>query len=77
MDIRLDYADARTSLAVTNHLGDHGAGDHGAGDHGPGLATVNGGFGLAGMRERLLLVGGTLSVGPDGGDWIVVAEVPR
>jgi signal transduction histidine kinase len=57
---------------VTNHLGDHGAGDHGA-----GLATVNGGFGLAGMRERLLLVGGTLSVGPDGGDWIVVAEVPR
>jgi signal transduction histidine kinase len=82
VDIRLDYAGARTSLAVTNHLGDHGAGnrgagDHGAGDHGPGLATVNGGFGLAGMRERLLLVGGTLSVGPDGGDWIVVAEVPR
>ena len=41
------------------------------------LATVNGGYGLAGMRERLLLVGGTLSVAleyrraaatPDGSD---------
>jgi signal transduction histidine kinase len=70
--IRLDYADARTSLAVTNHLG----GDS-ADDHGPELATVNGGYGLAGMLERLLLVGGTLSVGRDGGDWVVVAEVPR
>jgi signal transduction histidine kinase len=72
VDIRLDYADARTSLAVTNHLGE-GSAD----DHGPELATVNSGYGLAGMLERLLLVGGTLSVGRDGGDWVVVAEVPR
>jgi signal transduction histidine kinase len=92
VDIRLDYADAHTSLAVTSRLGgdgpgdhgpgdhgpgDHGPGDHGPGDHGPGLATVNGGFGLAGMRERLLLVDGTLCAGPDGGDWVVVAKVPR
>jgi signal transduction histidine kinase len=34
------------------------------------------GFGLAGMRERLALVGGTLTAGPDGDDWLVVAEVP-
>ena len=34
------------------------------------------GFGLTGMRGRLALVGGTLTAGPDGGDWLVVAEVP-
>lgn len=39
-------------------------------------ATQGEGFGLAGMRERLALVGGTLAAGPDGDDWLVVAEVP-
>jgi signal transduction histidine kinase len=39
-------------------------------------ATTGEGFGLAGMRERLALVGGTLTAGPDGDDWLVVAEVP-
>ncbi|NOL39391.1 sensor histidine kinase [Kribbella sandramycini] len=38
--------------------------------------TDGAGFGLAGMRERLALVGGTLTAGPDGDDWLVVAEVP-
>jgi len=70
--IRLDYAGAHTSLAVTNHLGEDALGGHG-----PELATVNGGYGLAGMHERLLLVGGTLSAGRNGSDWAVVAEVPR
>jgi len=73
VDIRLDYADAHTSLAVTNHLSEDGPGDHEPAK----LATVNGGYGLAGMRERLLLVGGTLNVGRNGGDWAVVARVPR
>jgi signal transduction histidine kinase len=40
-------------------------------------ATSGEGFGLAGMRERLALVGGTLTAGPDGDDWLVVAEVPN
>ena len=70
--IRLDYAGAHTSLAVTNHLGEDALGDHG-----PELATVNGGYGLAGMRERLLLVGGTLSAGRNGSDWAVMAKVPQ
>ena len=39
-------------------------------------ATSGTGFGLAGMRERLALVGGTLTAGPDGDAWLVVAEVP-
>jgi signal transduction histidine kinase len=73
VDIRLDYADAHTSLAVTNHLSEDDPGDHEPAE----LATVNGGYGLAGMRERLLLVGGTLNVGRNGGDWAVVARVPR
>jgi signal transduction histidine kinase len=72
VDIRLDYADARTSLEVTNRLGEDAPGDHG-----PELITVNGGYGLAGMRERLLLVGGTLSAGRNGSDWTVVARIPR
>ncbi|GAA1508762.1 sensor histidine kinase [Kribbella lupini] len=33
------------------------------------------GYGVAGMRERLALVGGRLSAGTVGGEWVVVAEV--
>lgn len=34
------------------------------------------GNGLTGMRERLALVGGSLSAGPDESGWAVLAEVP-
>lgn len=36
-----------------------------------------GGFGLVGMRERILLVGGRCEAGPEGGSWRVRAQVPR
>jgi signal transduction histidine kinase len=68
----LDYSDADTSLVVTSHLGED---EHD--QAGPAIATVNGGFGLTGMRERLLLLRGTLSAGRDGSDWVVVAKVPQ
>jgi signal transduction histidine kinase len=72
VDIRLDYASADTSLRVINQLS---ADD---GDSQPaGLATVNGRYGLAGMRERLLLLHGTLSAGRAGRTWVVEARVPQ
>lgn len=44
---------------------------------GAGPPTTKGGSGLAGLRERLSAVGGTLEAGPAGGDvFRVVAEVP-
>ena len=40
------------------------------------LSTVNGGYGLTGMRERLRMLGGTLDAGPEGDYWVVSAQVP-
>jgi signal transduction histidine kinase len=40
------------------------------------LSTVNAGYGLTGMRERLRLLGGTLEAGRDGTGWVVTAQVP-
>jgi signal transduction histidine kinase len=40
------------------------------------LSTVNAGYGLTGMRERLRLLGGTLEAGRDGTCWVVTAQVP-
>ncbi len=72
VDVRLDYTGDSTRLVVTNHLAENGANDHE-----PELATVNGGYGLAGMRERLLLLDGALSAGRKGSDWVVEAMVPQ
>ncbi len=72
VDVRLDYTGDRVRLMVTNHL--TGKDDD---DHEPRLVTVNGGYGLAGMRERLLLLDGALSAGRKGSDWVVEAMVPQ
>ena len=42
-----------------------------------GVNTVNGGYGLTGMRERLRLLNGTLQAGRRDNQWIVTAELPR
>ena len=47
----------------------------------PHLATAStqgasGGYGLAGMRERLLLIGGILATGQSDTGWTVTAQVP-
>ena len=70
--VNLEYAPGQVTLTVCNP----------ARSTGPGVVADRGedrsgsGYGLAGMRERLQLAGGTLSAGPDGGQWIVRAQVP-
>jgi signal transduction histidine kinase len=67
VDVCLEYGQNGTRLVVENgtHQG-NGA-----------LAASGGGVGLAAMRERLALAGGSLEAGPaQGGGWRVEATVP-
>jgi signal transduction histidine kinase len=70
--MRLDYRDADVRLTIRNDLAP-GSGANGE----AGVSTVNGGYGLTGMRERLRLLSGTLEAGRRDGQWIVTAELPR
>jgi signal transduction histidine kinase len=70
--ISLDYEQDHTTLTVRNSLTETGSPASPA-----RLATLNGGYGLAGMRERLLLIDGSLDVGPRDGEWVVTAQVPQ
>lgn len=47
----------------------------GSGDAAPGTAPP-GGHGLAGLRERVGLAGGTVTAAPDGDGWRVEARIP-
>jgi signal transduction histidine kinase len=70
--VRLDYGDADVRLTVRNDL------PPGAAAGGPAdVTTVNGGYGLTGMHERLRLLNGTLEAGCRDNQWIVTAELPR
>ena len=44
---------------------------------GPIRSSRSDGLGIAGMRERASLVGGTLNAGPCGTGWSIVAELPN
>ena len=66
--LELTYADTETNLQVTNRLGGAAA---------PDIETLDGGYGLRGMRERLLLLHGSLTASARAGRWEVVAQVPR
>jgi signal transduction histidine kinase len=72
VEINLDYRGGSTAVTVRNHVG----GDAAVG-RGTRFATANSRYGLAGMRERLLLIDGTLAAGPDGDEWAVTATAPR
>ena len=64
VELELDYGSDALRLRVR---------DHGPGPAGPDVD----GHGLLGMRERAIMVGGTLSTGPaDGGGYAVEAELP-
>jgi signal transduction histidine kinase len=70
--VRLDYSDSDVRLTVRNDLPPGISPGTGA-----GVSTVNGGYGLTGMRERLRLLNGTLEAGCRENQWIVTAELPR
>jgi signal transduction histidine kinase len=72
VSMSLRYGTDGTSLVVRSPLAAPGHGGAGA-----GFSTVDGQYGLAGMRERLLLLGGVLTAGQRGTDWVVSARVPR
>lgn len=59
--MRLSHEPGVVRLDVRNALGE--------------FTRTGEGFGLAGMRERLALAGGTLDSGPEDGHWRVLAEV--
>jgi signal transduction histidine kinase len=66
----LGVADRVLEIDLANPVGDRAAG---AGD---GAAGRGGGRGLHGMRERVALLGGRMTAGPDGGLWRVAVRLP-
>jgi signal transduction histidine kinase len=79
----LDYGPQDTTVTVTNKTS---PGPPLIGPPAAGTLDALGGYGLAGMRERLLLIGGTLTAGntagapstdQDGPGWTVRARIPH
>lgn len=71
VEVQLDYGGSDVLLTVRNDLSPD---SH---PNGTGLRTVNSGYGLIGMRERLRLLNGTLEAGKLDGQWVVTAQLPR
>ena len=70
-EINLTYSDGRVCLSVVDtfktmkpHL------------NGSPLSDSGGGYGLQGIKERILLLGGHVEAGPTDRGWKVLAEVP-
>jgi len=74
VDIGLHYGEDGIQMIISNPLP---PGSHDSPGSGTTFATVNGGYGLRGMRERLLLIGGSLTAASGDGRWAVTAQVPR
>jgi signal transduction histidine kinase len=74
--LQLAYGQDRVSLTVTD--GNDELPSPSVEESAPqaALLGVSGGYGLAGMHERLRLIGGSLVAGPVLGGWTVHAEVP-
>jgi signal transduction histidine kinase len=67
--VRVDYRPPATLVEVTNTPGTPGT---------PGTSTVDSGYGLVGLRERVTTLGGHLNAGPVGaGAWRLAARVPH
>jgi signal transduction histidine kinase len=71
--VLLDYRPADVQLTVSNEVAPLPPNDSGA--DAP-VSTANTGYGLTGMRERLLMLNGTLETGNHDGQWVVMAQLP-
>ena len=71
--VELTYDETRARLCVSNPLGNPGPGS----GREQAIETIDGGYGLIGLRERLLLIHGSLTASPRAGQWEVTAQVPR
>jgi signal transduction histidine kinase len=70
--VRLDYEADGVGLTVRNELDDAAS----AAPSRVRVSTLNAGYGLTGMRERLRMLNGTLEAGQEGTSWVVTAQVP-
>ena len=68
MTLGLGFEPGQLTVSVVNPLPP-------TGDQGP-LAATGAGAGLAGLRERAALAGGTLEAGPADGAWRVSLKIP-
>jgi signal transduction histidine kinase len=78
VDLRVDYRSDGVRVSSANDL-PGGTSDEASADTGrlsARLQTLDAGYGLTGMRERLRLVHGNLDVGIHGGRWVVEADLP-
>jgi signal transduction histidine kinase len=78
-EIRLGFNNDGVTLSVANGPGEHpgpGQTTSSGQTNSPGLADYGSGYGLQGIRERVLLIGGRVEAGPADGGWLVQAEVP-
>ena len=71
--VSLSYQGNGVRLTVANPLPEAGAT---AAPGAQALRTLDAGYGLTGMRERLLLLRGSLQARPRDGQWVVTAELP-
>jgi len=74
VELGLHYGEDGVQMIISNPLPPDTPGSPAPGT---AFGTVNGGYGLTGMRERLLLIGGSLTAAPGDGRWTVTAQVPR
>jgi signal transduction histidine kinase len=74
VDVDLEYGEDGVQMIISNPLPPGRPGSPGPGT---AFTTVNGGYGLRGMRERLLLINGSLTAAAGDGRWTVTAQVPR
>jgi signal transduction histidine kinase len=71
----LDYRAADVRLTVSNDIAPLSLPADSPSALAP-VSTANTGYGLTGMRERLLILNGTLETGSHEGQWVVTAQLP-